>query len=138
MKALARDFSNRHPGESRGPSRVAGLDSGFRRNDEAANPEAGLSGKNPNFFRVNWECADLPYAGAHFLAPQQNGSFRDFRKTLPFVCEKGAPLTAIMNFKGRAILWVGRAVPDMVRDVSNGRKKIPAAKGHYVITCIHL
>ena len=44
--------------------RLAGLESGFRRNDEAANPEAGLSGKNSNIFTVNWKRTDLSCAGA--------------------------------------------------------------------------
>jgi hypothetical protein len=46
MKVLTRDFSIRHPGEAGVHPRIAGLDSGFRRNDETANPEAGFSGKN--------------------------------------------------------------------------------------------
>jgi hypothetical protein len=63
------------------------------------------SGKNSNIVKVNWNVPISRMRAHHLLAPQQNRSFRDFRKTL---LEKAAPRMAIMNFTGCAILEVGR------------------------------
>ncbi len=78
----------------------------------------------PNFspetsyiFTVNCERADPLYASAPPSCAATQWEFSGFPEPF-FNREKGAPLRAIINFKGCAILEVGRAVPDVIFRVS--------------------